>query len=102
LFCQRHSRGKIADAPDKFNSADAQAGGAVNARRGENEKLRVAAIPKGLCPPAQGWRVSAYLGYFFGIGNNPNGVMAAVTRADENEMVATAWRLEMLADDAPG
>ena len=58
-------------------------------------------IPKGLRPPAQGWRVTPTLGVRAGNGNNANGVVANVTRPDGNELAATALRLGMFLGRRP-
>ena len=52
-------------------------------------------ISKGLRPPAQAWRVCAYLGFTFGKGNNLNEVVADVMRTPKIGEAATALRLGM-------
>src|SRR5439155_25972013 len=47
----------------------------IGKRKGDDNKF-FSPIPKGLRPPAQGWRVTPALGTEFGNGHNANGVAA--------------------------
>ena len=58
--------------------------------------------PNGIPSQSQGLRGTSYLGKTSEENPNPNGVVANVTRApDENEIAATALRLGNLFHDDP-
>ena len=58
--------------------------------------------PTGHRPPAQGWRVNAYLGFTFRIGNNLNEVAAIGARTVKMEWTQPRCGWEFFADDDPG
>ena len=57
---------------------------------------------RGLRSSAHGWHAGAYLGFAFGRGNNPNGVVAETRCAGGSARVATALRLGRFLADDPG